>query len=238
VSASMEGRLATSKKAANDLVAHVAPHLMMMPNLLEGWLPTPVEILVRFRQWNDLLKLPAPDKTHHAETAMWNFGRGMAFAATGKRAEADAERRAMDAAIKLVPKDYMFGLNPASAVLAIADKTLDARIAEAKGDRKTAAALLQETVKLEDALAYDEPPSWYIPTRESLGRVLLASGDAAGAEKVFRAELAMHPNNGRALFGLAAALRKEGKTDDASATDAKFAAAWQYADVKLRIEDL
>jgi len=238
VSASMEGRLSTSKKAANDLVAHVAPRLKMMPNMLEGWLPTPVEILVRFRQWNDLLKLPAPDKTHHAETAMWNFGRGMAFAATGKRAEADAERRAMDAAIKLVPKDYMFGLNPASAVLAIADKTLDARIAEAKGDRKTAAALLQETVKLEDALAYDEPPSWYIPTRESLGRVLLASGDAAGAEKVFRAELVTHPNSGRALFGLAEALRKQGKTADATATDAKFAAAWKYADVKLRIEDL
>src|SRR6185312_1183497 len=42
VSASMEGRLAASKKAANDLVAQVAPHLKMMPNMLEGWLPTPV----------------------------------------------------------------------------------------------------------------------------------------------------------------------------------------------------
>jgi tetratricopeptide (TPR) repeat protein len=238
VSASMEGRLATSKKAANDLVAHVGPHVNMMPNMLEGWLPTPVEILVRFRQWNDLLKLPAPDRTHHAETAMWNFGRGMAFAAAGKRAEAEAERRSMDAAIRQVPKDYTFGLNPASAVMAIAEKTLDARIAEARGDRRTAAALLQETVKLEDALAYDEPPGWYIPTRESLGRVLLASGDAAGAEKVFRAELAIHPNSGRALFGLAAALRKQGKNAEATATDAQFASAWKYADVKLRLEDL
>jgi tetratricopeptide (TPR) repeat protein len=237
VSASMEGRLATSKRAASDLVKHVAPHLKMMQNMIEGWLPTPVEILVRFRQWNDLLKLPAPDKTHHAEMAMWNFGRGMALAATGRRAEAEAERRAMDAAIGLVPKDYLIGLNPASAVLAIADKMLDARIAEAKGDRRTAAALLQETVKLEDALAYDEPPSWYIPARESLGRVLLASGDAAGAERVFRAELAMHPNSGRALFGLAEALRKQNKSAEARSM-AKFADAWKYADVKLRIEDL
>ncbi len=238
VSASIEGRLATSKKAANDLIAQVGPHVKMMQNMLEGWMPTPVEILVRFRQWNDLLKLPAPDKTHHAETAMWNFGRGMAFAATGKRAEGDAERRAMDAAIIQVPKDYMFGLNTASAVLTIAEKTLDARMAEAKGDRKTAIALLQQTVQLEDALAYDEPPSWYIPTRESLGRVLLANGDAASAEKVFRAELALHANSGRALFGLAESLRKQGKTADASATDVKFAAAWKYADVKLRLEDL
>ncbi|HVV43841.1 MAG TPA: hypothetical protein VHC72_01510, partial [Bryobacteraceae bacterium] len=141
-------------------------------------------------------------------------------------------------AMKLVPKEYTFGLNPASAALTIAEKTLDARIAEARGDRKTAVALLQETVKLEDAMAYDEPPSWYIPTRESLGRVLLASGDAAGAEKVFRAELTLHPNSGRALFGLAAALRRQGKSGEATATDAKFAAAWKYADVKLRLEDL
>jgi hypothetical protein len=210
----------------------------MMQNMLEGWLPTPVAILVRFRQWNDLLKLPAPDRTHHAETAMWNFGRGMAFAATGKRAEAEAERRSMDAAMRQVPKDYTFGLNPASAVMAIAEKTLDARIAEARGDRGTAVGLLQETVKLEDTLAYDEPPGWYIPTRESLGRVLLASGDASGAEKVFRAELAIHPNSGRALFGLAAALHKQGKNAEAAATDAQFASAWKYADVKLRLEDL
>ncbi|HXE65174.1 MAG TPA: hypothetical protein VN519_16640 [Bryobacteraceae bacterium] len=238
VSASMEGRLATSKRAADDLVAQVGPHVKMMQNMLEGWLPTPVEILVRFRQWNDLLRLPAPEKTHHAETAMWNFGRGMAFGATGRRTEAEAERRAMDAAIKLVPNDYTFGLNPAGAVLAIAEKTLDARIAEVKGDRRTAAGLLQQTVRLEDALAYDEPPAWYIPTRESLGRVLLMSGDAAGAEKVFRAELVRHPKSGRAFFGLAEALRKQGRSADAAEMDAQFAAAWKYADVKLRIEDL
>jgi tetratricopeptide (TPR) repeat protein len=238
VTASMEGRLALSNKAANDLVTAVRPHVKMMQNMLEGWMPTPVAILVRFRQWNDLLTMPAPDKTHHAETAMWHFGRGMAFAATGKRAQAEAARRSMDASAQLVPREYVFGLNPASTVLAIAAKTLDARIAEAKGDRRTAAALLREAVRLEDALAYDEPPGWYIHARESLGRVLLANGDAGGAEKVFRAELAIHPNSGRALFGLAAALRRQGKTAEAAATDAKFAAAWKYADVKLRLEDL
>jgi tetratricopeptide (TPR) repeat protein len=238
VTASMEGRLALSKQAAGELVTEVGPHVKMMQNMLEGWMPTPVAILVRFRQWNDLVKLPAPHTEHHAETAMWHFGRGMAFAATGRRAQAEAERRAMDGAVKLVPREYTFGLNAAGAVLAVAAKTLDARIAEAKGDRKTAAALLQETVRLEDALTYDEPPGWYIHTRESLGRVLLASGDAAGAERVFRAELAMRPNSGRALFGLAAALRRQAKGSEATATDAKFATAWKYADVKLRLEDL
>lgn len=238
VSTSMEGRMADSKKAAADLVAQVGPHVKMMPTMLESALPVPIEILVRFRQWSDLLKVPAPDKNYHAFTAMWNFGRGMAFAATGKAAEAQAERNNMDAAMKLVPKDVMFSLNPASAVLPIAQKLLDARIAETKGDRKTAIVLLQDAVRLEDALAYDEPPSWFIPSRESLGRVLLLNSDAAGAEKVFRAELAAHPNSGRALFGLAESLRKQNKSADAAATQGKFQTAWKYADVKLKLEDL
>ncbi|HVW07327.1 MAG TPA: hypothetical protein VHC90_02025, partial [Bryobacteraceae bacterium] len=238
VSTSMEGRMADSKKAAAELVTQVSPHVKMMPAILEAALPVPIEILIRFRQWNELLRIPAPDKSYHAFTAFWNFGRGMAFAATGRRTEAEGERRNMDAAMKLVPKENMFSLNPASAILAIAEKMLDSRIAEAKGDRKGAIALLQETAKLEDALSYDEPPGWFIPARESLGRLLLAAGDAAGAEKVFRAELTRHPNSGRAFFGLAESLRRQGKTADAAAADVKFAAAWKYADVRLRLEDL
>jgi hypothetical protein len=41
----------------------------------------------------------------------------------------------------------------------------------------------------------------------------------------------------RARAELAESLRRQGKAADASATGAKFAAAWKYADVKLRLED-
>ena len=238
VSASMEGRLGTAKKAANDLVSQVTPNLKMMPAMLEGFLPTTIAVMVRFRQWNDLLKLPVPDKNLHGLIMMWNFGRGMADCALSKRSDAEKERKAMGVAMSQVSKDMTFGLNPASAVLAIPEKMLDASIAESRGDRKSAISLLQDAVRLEDGLAYDEPPGWYIPVRESLGRVLLVSGDAGGAERVFRDELVKHPNNGRALLGLAESLRKEGKTAEAATTQKKFEDAWKYADVKLRVEDL
>ncbi len=94
-------------------------------------------------------KFPAPDKSLHGLTAMWNFGRGMAYAATGKQAEAEAERKNMDAAIKLVPKDVTFGLNPASAGLAIAERMLDARIYEAREERKRAVTSLQEAARID-----------------------------------------------------------------------------------------
>src|SRR3954468_15179940 len=37
-----------------------------------------------------------------------------------------------------------------------------------------------------DRLAYNEPPDWYYPTRESLGAALLRTGQHAEADRVFR----------------------------------------------------
>jgi hypothetical protein len=83
----------------------------------------------------------------------------------------------------------------------------------------------------EDGLAYDEPKPWPLPVREWWGAALLKSGDASGAETVYRDELTRHPNNARALFGLAAALKAQGK--QASGTEREAARAWRGADTKL-----
>jgi TolA-binding protein len=71
-----------------------------------------------------------------------------------------------------------------------------------------------------------------------LGGALLSFGDGAGAEKVFRAELEKHPRNGRALFGLAESLRKQGKESAAKMVDVEFGRAWQNADTKLTVNSL
>jgi non-heme chloroperoxidase len=68
--------------------------------------------------------------------------------------------------------------------------------------------------------------------------VLLANGDYAGAEKVFRAEILRRPRNGRALFGLAESLRKQGKEGAAKSVQGEFEKAWQYADTKLSVSSL
>ncbi len=63
----------------------------------------------------------------------------------------------------------------------------------------------------------------------------MASGDAGAAEKVFRAEILRRPRNGRALFGLAESLRKQGKEAAAKSVQSEFEKAWQYADTKLTV---
>ncbi len=108
--------------------------------------------------------------------------------------KAETERQAFLAARDAIPAASMAGpQNSSAALLSVAAPVLDARIAEAKGDRAAAIVFWKNAVEAEDALAYDEPPAWYYPTRESLGAALLRDGRAAEAEAVFRADLDRTP---------------------------------------------
>ena len=100
------------------------------------------------------------------------------------------------------PADATFGLNKVGDVLRVADGVLAARIAAARGDHTRAIELLKAAVASEDALSYDEPPAWFLPTRETLGGLLISQGKAAEAEAVFREDLKRNPRSGRSLFGL------------------------------------
>jgi tetratricopeptide (TPR) repeat protein len=170
--------------------------------------------------------------------AIWHFARGVALAAFGKVKEAEEERDALMAAQKSVPADTPWSLNKASSILEIATDVLNARIALAKIDRRSALELLRHAVTLEDSLAYDEPPGWYLPVRETLGGMLLAGREYVEAEKIFRAELQKHPRSGRSLLGLYESLKGQGKTKTARSVWREFQIAWKNADTRLRIEDL
>ena len=137
-----------------------------------------------------------------------------------------------------MPRDRPYGFNTAGTVFSVAENVLNARIALAKNDRRAALDYLNKAVEVEDSLNYNEPEDWYSPVRESLGGVLIISGDYEGAERVFRAELKKHPRNGRALFGLMESLKKQNKTAAAQFVQREFEAVWKNADIKLRIEDL
>jgi len=132
----------------------------------------------------------------------------------------------------------MFGLNPAGKILKIAEVVLTAKISAAKHDDKSAIKLLREAVELEDSLAYDEPSVWCLPVRESLGGVLLRSGNYPEAEQVFRGDLDRNKRNGRSLFGLLESLKAQKKTYATSLVQQQFESAWKNADTKLVIADL
>jgi len=237
VSYSFSGRYADALRSARQLEANVAPHLKAMP-MLEGFNTTSLLVLTRFRRWDEILKAPEPPAEQAGTRSVWTWARGMALASTGKLDEAEGALKSFAAAEQATPAEVMFGLNKASDILKIADRMLAARISAARGEKGRAAELLKEAVATEDALAYDEPPAWFLPAREALGAVLLADGRAAEAEAVFREDLKHNPRSGRSLFGLAQSLGAQRKTREAAAARRDFAAAWKNADTRLKLEDL
>jgi len=87
-------------------------------------------------------------------------------------------------------------------------------------------------LKLEDNLKYDEPPAWMIPIRHSLGANLMAAGNYAEAEQIYREDLKRLPGNGWSLYGLSQSLAAQ-KKDEASIVKAQFEQAWAKADMKI-----
>ena len=238
VAESMAGRFSESVAAARKLEAHVTPELRATP-AVEVFLPTSTLILVRFRKWSDVLTLRKPEATLASLTTYWHFARGMAFASTGEPARAEQEYQSFLNADKGITEEVAgAGGVMSEGARRVADHVLRARIAGAKGDPKTEIEVLRKGVEIEDALAYDEPPTWYLPARESLGGALLRSGQAAEAERVLRADLERNRRNGRSLFGLISALTSQGRAYDAAFVRQEFERAWESADTQLRLEDL
>jgi tetratricopeptide (TPR) repeat protein len=127
----------------------------------------------------------------------------------------------------------MWDRYPLSHATRIAERTVAAELALARKDTAAAIAALREAVAIEDKIPYDEPPGWHAPVRQSLGVALLAAGDAAAAEAVYREELLRNPANAWSLTGLAQSLTAQGKKDEAAKVEAQRVAAMEHADVKL-----
>jgi len=235
----MQGRFADAKQAADRVAEQLNPHAEMMP-MVESMVVMPVAVLLRFAKHGEVLALPPPPPARTVQTAFHHFARGTALARTGKADEAAAERTLLTAAIAAVPETAAYGGGgwaTAKSALAVAAASLDARIAAARAEHDRAIKFWQQAVEAADLLPYDEPPVWFYPVRESLGAALLAAGRAPDAERVFRADLAKHPRNPRALFGLQASLSKQGKESDASWVQREFDEAWKNADSKLTLAD-
>lgn len=231
------GQYLEARRAARELETNVRQHVKAMP-MVEGFLPYPMFVLLRFGKWDEMLKVPEPDKAQTVTHTVWYYARGCAFAATGKVPEAKRDLQTFSDALKNLPGETPFGLNTAQSVLSIAKHVLTARIAWAEGDKAAAIEAYQKGVLGQHMLNYDEPPGWYYPVRESLGAALLLHGNAAEAEQVFRTDLVVNPRNGRSLFGLWESLKAQQKADAARWVEAEFKAAWKNADAPLKLEQL
>ena len=232
-SSEMSGRYQGALDAARRLVKAVdAYNLAITLPSAELYGFTPIVTQLRFEKWDAVLDEPPPPKGLVLDRSIALYARGVAFAAKGDLKEAEEARSELDAVIAVSDFSRYDSLGvPAKSMAHLGLKLLDAEIARAKGDKAGAVALFRTAYAQMKGLPYTEPPWWHQPVAHLLGAALLDNHLPAEAEAVYRESLKTYRGDGWALFGLAQALRAQGK--DASDIDRQFAAAWTRADVKL-----
>lgn len=236
--ASMGGGSRIARDAALQTAARVnLPELMRQPGFegLQHYWMTPWFDRVRFARWDEIEGQPNPAPDLPYVTAIWHYAQAMADVRRGRAAAAVAHHETLLrlAADPQFEKMMVWDRYPLAHAVRIAERTVAAEMALARGDHATAIAALKDAVTIEDGIPYDEPPGWHAPVRQTLGVALLAAGQPAEAEAVYREELRRNPGNGWSLRGLADSLAAQRRRDEAREVQQQFAAAWANADVKL-----
>ncbi len=186
-----------------------------------------------------ILALPDPGDAIPYVKAMWLYARGVALAARGDFAGAKKTANALDrlerhSDFKLLKESNI----PAQEVLRIARAVVLARVAQARGDKRTAVAEFERAAALQDALPYTEPPYWYYPIRQSLAAALLQAGRFTEAEQQFERALRRAPANGWSYYGLAELYKSRGNAAAARKAEAVLAKTWIGDRKLLQISNL
>ena len=235
--AMMTGQRALAMKHIRAMVAEFPPNFLKENALLaEGYVAMPLEVLVRFGRWDEILAEPDQYADYMSFTrAFHHAARAIAYAAKGDAVNARKAQAFYVERAKLVPKDdFIWSNNSCEAILGVATPMVEGEILVAEGKIDEGIARLRAAVAAEDALKYDEPPGWLIPIRHSLGAVLMRNRKFAEAEQVYREDLARLPDNGWSLYGLAESLRAQDKNpEETKATEVKFKKLWAKADTRI-----
>ena len=227
VSALMGGDGKTALEAGAKLDRAMSAQLVKEFSMLQPVKAAPYFSHVQFSSPEILLAMPDPGPELVLVKSMWHYARAIAYARKGAMTESRSEIDAIDAIERSADfKPITAWGVPAREIVQTAHAVATGRLADARGDLPGAIASYRKAVAIQDTLPYTEPPYWYYPVRQSLGAVLLRSGQLDEAENVFRASLARTPSNGWALSGLMAVYRQRGDQAALAAARKRFETTW------------
>lgn len=227
--ATASGQRQLALDSARKLAAAVPDDGLAVVPILQGFVVVPYWAMVRFSQWDQILADPGPRYDSVFTRSVWKYARAMAFTATGRLAEADAELAALNTLISdpSLKGQTTFSANTGIAIMRIAPEVVAGELAAKRGEWDKAVLHLDRAVRFEDALVYQEPHDWHAPARQNLASVLLTAGRADEAETVLWEDLKRNPEHGWTLQLLSQALRAQNKHEEAALTDARFRKSWQ-----------
>lgn len=196
---------------------------------------TPLFTLTRFGKWDEILQASTIPGNRIFASIVWHYSRGLAYARTRQFEQAEKELQQLlvkKADPQLTESPAAF--NPGLAATQVAEKVLNGVIAEEKGQLQEAIKILKEAVSMEDGMLYNEPKDWILPVRQYLGQTLLKAKQYEEAEKVYRQDLMINPNNGWSLTGLHQALTKQNKRNEAQGIQQQLKKALKESDVQIK----
>ena len=186
--------------------------------------------LVRFGRFDEILALTERPE-QDGSGGLWDFARGYAHLRNG---DADFAQVYLDRVLKLADEtNARFRFDSAELLLKTVGGILEGEIRRAEGHLHAAIESFERAVEVEDRLEYSEPEPLPFAARHWLGAALLEAGRFADAERVYRAELADHPNNGWSLLGLTQALEAQGKAS--TDIEAEFEKSWARSDTWMPV---
>ncbi|MGH6705997.1 MAG: tetratricopeptide repeat protein, partial [Sphingomicrobium sp.] len=236
-SAQMGGDLPTAIREARRLGGIVDAQTATQIAWIQAIHAAPYFAAVQFAPAADVLAMTEPDPRLAYVQGARHYARAVAYAQQHNQRGFDAEMAALNrvrqsAALKPMADQGM----PAPDLLALAEHVARGKLASTRGRHLQAADHFRAALAIEDRISYMEPPWWYFPVNQSLGAALYRAGRYQEAQQAFTAALAKFPNNGWALYGLAASERALGRRAHAAAAQAALNRAWMGDPKWLRME--
>lgn len=238
-SAQMAGDLPTAIRESRRLATIVDAETATQIAWIQAIHAAPYFAALQYASASDVLAMPAPDPRLAYVRAMRHYARAVAYAQQHNQRGFDVEMaemqrlRASDALKPMVDQGV-----PAPDLIQLAEHVARGRFAAARGRHGQAIDHYRRAIAIEDRIPYMEPPWWYYPVRQSLGAALYRAGRYDEAREAFTATLAKAPNNGWALYGLAASERALGRRAHAAAAQMALGRAWSGDPRWLRMERL
>jgi tetratricopeptide (TPR) repeat protein len=238
-SAQMAGDMETAIREAGRLRTLLDPATSAQIGWVQMIDAAPYLAMAQFAEPDAILAMPEPDARLPFARAMRIYARAVAQAQAGDRPAFDAslaQLAAMRASNAF--EDLVAQAIPAVELVTLAESVAQGRLAFREGRFDDAVRHYRDAAAIEASLPYTEPAYWPYPVNQSLGAALLRAGRPAEAAQAFQRTLVQAPNNGWALYGLAAAETALGNELEAASANRALRQAWLGDPGWLRLERL
>lgn len=222
--ATMLGDSEMAIDAARKTAEKVPVSLLKESRFFQNFASTPILAYTRFGKWNEVLTMPDPGDELGYMKLIWHYSRGIAFLRKDNLKDAQEELDFIAARNKELEYEN---------ISKVAYEVLAGEVEAAKGNQSKAIEHLRNAVSYEDELPYDEPAVWYIPTRQTLGALLIKDGKYKDAEIVYLEDLDYYRANGWSLIGLYQSLVGQGEMERAKEVKQQFDRAWSNSDMVI-----